>query len=90
MNDDFIFSALEGADPALLEASFEYRRDVRPKFLCDVAAAALSVFLFAFVFNAECERAASPPKYPETAEISELAAVRESSVWNHIYVKEEE
>ena len=90
MNDGFIYSALDGADPAFLEASCEYRRDVRLKFLSDIAAAALSVFLFAFVFNAEYQPAPALPVQVETTEKSAPAMLPENAVLEIILPKKEE
>ena len=90
MNESFIYHALDGADPAFLEASFEYRRDVRLKFLSDIAAAALSVFLFAFVFNAEYQPAPALPIQVETTEKSAPAMLPENAVLEIILPKKEE
>ena len=90
MNDGFIYHALDGADPAFLEASFEYRRDVRLKFLSDIAAAALSVFLFAFVFNAEYQPAPALHVQVEATEKSAPAMLPENAVLEIILPKKEE
>ena len=90
MNDGFIYYALDGADPAFLEASFEYRREARLKFLSDIAAAALSVFLFAFVFNAEYQPAPALPVQVETTEKSAPAMLPENAVLEIILPKKEE
>ena len=90
MNESFIYHALDDADPAFLEASFEYRRDVRLKFLSDIAAAALSVFLFAFVFNAEYQPAPALPIQVETTEKSAPAMLPENANPEIIFKNEEE
>lgn len=90
MNESFIYYALDGADPAFLEASFEYRRDVRLKFLSDIAAAALSVFLFAFVFNAEYQPAPTLPIQVETTEKNAPAMLPENTALEFILPKKEE
>ena len=90
MNESFIYRALDGADPAFLEASFEYRRDVRLKFLGDIAAAALSVFLFAFVFNAEYKPAPALPVQVETTEKSAPAMLPENTISEILIPKKEE
>ena len=90
MNDGFIYHALGETEHAFLEASFEYRRDMKLKFLCDIAAAALSVFLFAFVFNAEYQPAPALPVQVETTEISEPAMLPENAVLEFILPKKED
>ena len=90
MNESFIYHALDGADPAFLEASFEYRREARLKFLSDIAAAALSVFLFAFVFNAEYQPTPALPIQVETTEKSAPAMLPENTVSEILILKKEE
>lgn len=90
MNESFIYRALDGADPAFLEASFEYRRGARLKMLGDIAAAALSVFLFAFVFNAEYQPAPALPVQVETTEKSAPAMLPENANPEIIFKNEEE
>ena len=90
MNESFIYRALDGVEPSFLEASFEYRRDVRLKFLSDIAAAAVSVFLFAFVFNAEYQPAPALPVQVEATEKSAPAMLPENAIPEIIFKNEEE
>ena len=90
MNESLIYHALDGADPAFLEASFEYRREARLKFLSDIAAAALSVFLFAFVFNAEYKPAPITYADVEATEKSAPAMLPENVALEIILPKKEE
>ena len=90
MNESFIYHALGETEHAFLEASFEYRREARLKFLSDIAAAAVSVFLFAFVFNAEYQPAPALPIQVETTEKSEPAMLPENTVSEILILKKEE
>ena len=90
MNESFIYYALDGANPAFLEASFEYRREARLKFLSDIAAAAVSVFLFAFVFNAEYKPVPALPVQVEATEKSAPAMLPENAGFEIVLLKKEE
>lgn len=90
MNDGFIYHALGETEHAFLEASFEYRREARLKFLSDIAAAALSVFLFSFVFNAEYKPAPITYADVEATEKSAPAMLPENAALEIVLPKKEE